>query len=39
MPQGQSQAVSVARSNDQMHVIRHQAITDQPQPMEFDIPA
>jgi hypothetical protein len=32
MPQRQCQAVSIVRSDDQMHVIRHQAITDQPHP-------
>jgi hypothetical protein len=37
MPQGQCQAASIVRSDDQMHVIRHQAITNQPQPMEFNV--
>ena len=37
MPQGQSQAVSIVRSDDQMHVIRHQATTDQPHSMEFNV--
>jgi hypothetical protein len=37
MPHGQCQAVGIVRSDDQMHVIRHQAITDQPHPMEFDV--
>jgi hypothetical protein len=37
MPQGQAQAVSMVRSDHQMHVIRHQAITDQPHSMAFNV--
>jgi hypothetical protein len=35
--QGQCQALPIVRSNDQMHVIRHQAIAHQPHSMEFDV--